>query len=161
MAKAKNPVPEGQHSISPHLTVKGATQAIDFYKKAFGAKELHRSLGPNGLIMHAAMQVGDSLFFLNDEMPMPEGGKSPLSYGGSAVTINFYSPDADKYYKQALAAGARETLPIADQFWGDRYGIVTDPYGHKWAIATRKEDLTPEEMDRRGKEFMAQMGQQR
>lgn len=162
MAKAKNPVPEGQHTISPHLTVKNAAQAIDFYRKAFGAKELHRSLGPGGMIMHAALQVGDSMFFLNDEMPnMGDETKSPLSYGGTGVTINFYGPDADKIYKQALAAGAKETLPIADQFWGDRYGIVTDPYGHKWAIATRKEDLTPDEMDRRGKEFMAQMGQNR
>ena len=161
MAKAKSPVPEGQHTISPHLTVKGAPQAIEFYKKAFGAKEMHRSLGPGGLIMHAAMQVGDSMFFLNDEMPMPDGGKSPTSIGGTAVTINFYCPDADKVYQQALTAGAKEVLPLADQFWGDRYGIVTDPFGHKWAIATRKEDLTPEEMDRRGKEFMAQMGNQR
>lgn len=160
MAKAKSPVPEGQHTISPHLTVKGAPQAIEFYQRAYGAKELHRSLGPGGLIMHAALQVGDSMFFLNDEMPMPDGGKSPNSIGGTAVTINLYVPDADKIYKQALAAGAKETLPIADQFWGDRYGIVTDPYGHKWAIATRKEDLTPEEMEKRGREFMAQMQSQ-
>ena len=162
MAKAKSPVPEGQHTISPHLTVKGAPQAIEYYKKAYGATEVHRSLGPGGLIMHAALKVGDSMFFLNDEMPMPDGGKSPFAFGGTAVTINLYVPDADKIYKQALAAGAKETLPIADQFWGDRYGIVTDPFGHKWAIATRKEDLTPAEMDKRGKEFMAQMqGQQR
>jgi uncharacterized glyoxalase superfamily protein PhnB len=97
------------------------------------------------------------MFFLNDEMPMPGGGKSPSALGGTGVTINLYVPDADKIYKQALSAGAKETMPIADQFWGDRYGIVTDPYGHMWAIATRKEDLTPEEMDKRGKEFMAQM----
>ena len=157
MAKAKSPVPEGQHTISPHLTVKGAPQAIEYYKKAYGATELHRSLGPGGLIMHAALKIGDAMFFLNDEMPMPGGGKSPLAIGGTAVTINLYVPDADKIFKQALAAGAKETMPIADQFWGDRYGIVTDPFGHKWAIATRKEDLTPEEMDKRGKEFMAQM----
>ena len=157
MAKAKSPVPEGQHTISPHLTVKGAPQAIEYYRKAFGATELHRSLGPGGLIMHAALKVGDSMFFLNDEMPMPDGGKSPTSIGGTAVTINLYVPDADATYRQAISAGAKETMPIADQFWGDRYGIVTDPYGHKWAIATRKEDLTPEEMDKRGKEFFAQM----
>ena len=161
MAKAKNPVPEGQHTISPHLTVKDASKAIDFYKKAFGVTEVHRSLGPGGSIMHATLKVGDSLFFLNDEIPMPGGGKSPLSIGGTPVTINIYVPDADKIYKQAIAAGAKETMPIADQFWGDRYGIVTDPFGHKWAIATRKEDLTFEEMDKRGKEFMAQMGAQR
>jgi len=161
MAKAKNPVPEGQHTISPHLTVKGAAQAIEFYKKAFGAVELHRSPDPNGLIMHAALKVGDSMFFLNDQMPMPGGGKAPTSLGGTAVTINLYVPDADKIYKQAIANGATATMPIADQFWGDRYGVATDPFGHKWAIATRMEDLTPEEMDKRGREFMAQMQAQR
>src|SRR6185503_271525 len=97
----------------------------------------------------------------NDEMPMPGGGKSPPSIGGTAVTINLYVPDADAIYKQAISAGAKETMPIADQFWGDRYGIITDPFGHKWAIATRKEDLTTEEMERRGREFMAQMQGQR
>jgi PhnB protein len=160
MAKAKSPVPEGQHTISPHLTVKGAPQAIEFYKKAFGATEMHRMGGPGGLIMHAALKVGDSVFFLNDEMPMPEGGKSPASLGGTAVTINLYVPDADTTWRQAISAGARETMPIADMFWGDRYGIITDPFGHKWAIATRKEDLTVEEMDQRGREFMAQMQNQ-
>ena len=162
MAKAKSPVPEGQHTLSAHLTVKGAPQAIEFYKKAFGATEVHRMPDPSGLIMHAALKVGDSIFFLNDEMPVPGGGKSPASIGGTAVTINLYVPDADKIYKQAISAGAKETMPIADQFWGDRYGVVTDPYGHLWAIATRKEDLTAEEMEKRGREFMAQMqGQKR
>ena len=162
MAKAKSPVPEGQHTLSAHLTVKDAPQAIEFYKKAFGATEVHRMPDPSGLIMHAALKLGDSIFFLNDEMPVPGGGKSPSSIGGTAVTINLYVPDADKIYKQAIAAGAKETMPIADQFWGDRYGVVTDPYGHLWAIATRKEDLTFEEMEKRGREFMAQMqGQKR
>jgi len=162
MAKAKSPVPEGQHTLSAHLTVKDAPKAIEFYRKAFGATEVHRMGGPGGLIMHAALKLGDSMFFLNDEMPMPDAGKSPASLGGTGVTINLYVPDADTIYKQAISAGARETKPIADMFWGDRYGIVTDPFGHKWAIATRKEDLTTEEMDQRGREFMAQMqGQQR
>lgn len=161
MAKAKSPVPEGQHTLSAHITVKGAPQAIDFYRKAFGAIELHRMPGPDGAIMHAALRIGDSMLFLNDEMPMPDGGKSPTSIGGTAVTLNLYVPDADQTYKQAVAAGARETMPIADQFWGDRYGIITDPFGHKWAIATRKEDLTTEEMEQRGREFMAQMQGQR
>ena len=161
MAKAKSPVPEGQHTLSAHITVKGAPQAIDFYRKAFGAIELHRMPGPDGAIMHAALRIGDSMLFLNDEMPMPDGGKSPTSIGGTAVTLNLYVPDADQTYKQALSAGAKETMPIADQFWGDRYGIITDPFGHKWAIATRKEDLTTEEMEQRGREFMAQMQGQR
>ena len=162
MAKAKNPVPEGQHTVSPHLVVKGAPQAIEFYKKAFGATEIHRFAGPGGGIMHAAMKVGDSMFFLNDEMPGPGGvGRSPLSFGGTAVTINLYVPDCDKIYKQAIAAGAKQVMPLDDQFWGDRYGIVDDPFGHRWAIATRKEDLTNEELDKRGKEFMASMPPQR
>src|SRR5262245_45552643 len=114
MAKAKNPIPEGQHTLSVHLTVKDAPRAIDFYKKAFGATELHRMPGPGGLIMHASLKLGDSLFFLNDEMPMPGGGKSPLSIGGTAVTINLYVPDADTTYRQAVSAGAKETMPIAD-----------------------------------------------
>ena len=159
MAKAKSPVPEGQHTISPHLTVKGAPKAIEFYKKAFGATEIHRMPDPNGLIMHAALKVGDSMFFLNDEMPMPEGGKSPASIGGTAVTINLYVPDADKIYRQAISAGARETMPIADQFWGDRWGQVTDPFGHAWGIGTHKEDLSGPEMIERSKAAMAQMAQ--
>ena len=162
MAKAKNPVPEGQHTLSPHLTVKGAPQAIEFYKKAFGATEIHRFAGPGGAIMHAALKVGDSMFFLNDEIPGPGGpGRSPLSFGGTAVTINLYVPDCDKIYKQAIAAGAKQVMPLADQFWGDRYGIVNDPFGHRWAIATRKEDLTNEELEKRGKDFMASMPPQR
>lgn len=161
MARAKSPVPEGQHTLSAHLTVKGAPQALEFYKKAFGATELHRMPGPGGEIMHAAMRIGDSLFFLNDEMPQYGGGPSPTTLGNSPVTINLYVPDADQVWKQALAAGAKESMPIDDMFWGDRYGVVTDPFGHKWAIATRKEDLTPEEMGARGKQFMAQMAAKR
>jgi len=162
MANAKNPVPEGQHTVSPHLVVKGTPQAIEFYKKAFGATEIHRFAGPGGSIMHAALKVGDSMFFLNDEMPGPGGlGRSPLSFGGTAVTINLYVPDCDKVYKQAIAAGAKQVMPLDDQFWGDRYGVVVDPFGHRWAIATRKEDLTNEELEKRGKDFMANAPPQR
>jgi len=161
MAKARNPVPEGQHTVSPHLTVKGATRAIDFYKKAFGATELHRFDAPGGAIMHASLKVGDSIFFLNDEMPMPGGGRSPQSIGGTPVTINLYVPDCDKIFKQAVSAGAKEVMPLDDQFWGDRYGIVDDPFGHRWAIATHKEDLTDAELAKRGQEAMAQMAKQR
>lgn len=160
MAKAKNAIPEGQHTLSVHLVCKNAALAIDFYKKALGATELHRFAGPDGKIMHATLRIGDSLFFLNDEMPMPEGGKSPTSLGGTPTTINYYTPDSDKIFKQAIAAGAKEVMPISDQFWGDHYGILRDPFGHNWAIATRIEDLTNEEMDARGKEFFAKMAQQ-
>jgi uncharacterized glyoxalase superfamily protein PhnB len=161
MAKAKNPVPEGSHTVSAHLTVKGATKAIDFYKKAFGATEHHRFDGPGGSIMHAALKLGDSLFFLNDEMPMPGGGKSPQSIGGTPVTINLYVADCDKIYKQAIAAGAKQVMALEDQFWGDRYGVIDDPFGHRWAIATHKEDLTNEELEQRGKDFQASMAKQR
>jgi uncharacterized glyoxalase superfamily protein PhnB len=161
MAKARSPVPEGQHTLSPHLTVKNAAKAIEFYKQAFGATEVSRMPDPHGLIMHASLQVGDSMFFLNDEMPMPGGGKSPASIGGTAVTLNLYVPDADKTYQQAIANGAKEVMPIANQFWGDRYGVVDDPFGHRWAIATRVEDLTHQEMEQRGREFMAQAQGQR
>ena len=157
MAKAKNPIPEGLHAITPHLIVKGAAQAIEFYKKAFGAIENARMPGPNGLIMHASMKIGDSRFFLNDEMPMPGGPVSPTTLKGTCVLINLYVADCDKLYKQAVTAGAKASMPLEDQFWGDRYGQVTDPYGHVWAIATRKEDLTPAEMEERGRQFMASM----
>jgi uncharacterized glyoxalase superfamily protein PhnB len=161
MAKARSPVPEGQHTLSLHLTVKGAAQAIEFYKKAFQATEVSRMPDPSGLIMHASLKVGDSMFFLNDEMPMPGGGKSPTSIGGTAVTLNLYVPDADKTYQQAIANGAKEVMPIANQFWGDRYGVIDDPFGHRWAIATRVEDLTHQEMEQRGREFMAHAQSQR
>ena len=161
MAKAKQPVPAGQHSLTAHLVCKNADKAIDFYKKAFGATELHRFPGPDGKIMHASLKIGDSLIFLNDEIPMPDGGKSPQTLGGTPVTINYYTADSDKIFKQAITAGAKEIMPIADQFWGDHYGIVKDPFGHNWAIAHRVEDLTSAEMTKRGQEFMAKMAQQR
>src|SRR5262245_8767577 len=160
MAKAKSPVPEGQPTVSGQLVCKNADKAIDFYKKAFGATELERFPGPDGKIMHATMKLGDAKFFVNDEIPMPGGGKSPLSLGGTPVTINFYTAESDKFFKQAIAAGAKEVMPITDQFWGDHYGIVRDPFGHQWAIAHRVEDLTPAELAKRGQEFMAKMSPQ-
>ena len=155
MAKAKDPIPNGLRTITPQLIVKGAAQAIDFYKKAFGATEINRMPGPGGIIAHAAMAIGDSRFFLNDDMPGVPIRSDPVSVGTSTVVLTLYVPDCDKLYNQAVAAGARATLPLADQFWGDRYGQVTDPYGHVWAIATHKEDLTPAEMEERGRQFMA------
>jgi len=155
MAKAKNPIPEGLYTITPQLNVKGAAQALEFYKRAFGAKELSRFPGPGGLIMHASIKIGDSHFFLNDEMPGQDTCVSPTKLGGTTVVLNLYVADCDKLYNQAVSAGAKASMPLADQFWGDRYGQVTDPYGHVWAIATRKEDLTPAEMEERGRQFMA------
>jgi PhnB protein len=159
MAKAKSPIPEGQHTISTQLVCKDAPRAIEFYKKAFGATELNRFAGPDGKIMHASLKLGDSQFSLSDEIPMPDGGKSPASLGGTPVTINFYTPESDRIFKQAVAAGAKEVMPISDQFWGDHYGVVRDPFGHHWAIAHRVEDLTNQEMEARGKEFMAKAQQ--
>jgi PhnB protein len=146
-------VPDGFHRVTPHLTVKNAAAMIEFYKKAFGAVEKGRAPGPDGKsIMHAAIQIGDSFVFLNDEFP-DMGALAPGSKG-TPVTIHLYVEDADKQFQQALAAGAEVVMPIADQFWGDRYGIVKDPSGHTWSIGSHMEDLTPEQMrERMGKAF--------
>ncbi len=154
---AVNYIPEGGRSITPHLIVKGAAEAMEFYKKAFGATEVCRMPGPDGKsVMHGEMKIGDSLFFLNDEFP-DYGALSPATLGGSGVTIHLYVPDADATVAQATKAGATVTMPLMDMFWGDRYGKLKDPYGHNWAVATHKEDLTPEEMGRRGAEAMKEM----
>jgi uncharacterized glyoxalase superfamily protein PhnB len=159
MAKARNPIPEGLHTITPQLVVKGAAQALEFYKRAFGATELSRFPGPGGLIMHSSIKIGDSNFFVNDEMPGQTSCVSPAKLGGASVVLSLYVADCDKVYNQAVSAGAKPSMPLADQFWGDRYGQVTDPYGHVWAIATRKEDLTPAELEERSRQFMASTAQ--
>ncbi len=143
------PVPEGFHTVTPHLVVKGASQAIEFYKKAFGAEERSRMHGPDGKsIMHAQLKIGDSLLFLVDEFP-EMGSYGPLTGGRSPVTIHLYVQDVDSAFSTALAAGARQIMPPADMFWGDRYGKLVDPFGHEWSLATHKEDLTPEEIGKR------------
>jgi len=142
-------VPDGYHRVTPHLTVRNATAMIEFYKKAFGAVENRRAPGPDGKsILHAEIQIGDSKVFLNDEFP-EMGAQSPLVAKSTPVTIHLYVEDADKQYKQALAAGAEVVMPIGDQFWGDRYGIVKDPAGHQWSIGSHMEDLTPQQMQER------------
>ena len=149
MAGQVTPIPEGFQTLTPHLVVKGANEAIEFYKKAFSAEELNRMPGPDGQsIMHATLKIGDSMLMLNDEFP-DMGALSPASLGGSGVTIHVYVNDVDAAWKQALDAGAVETMPLADQFWGDRYGMVKDPYGHNWSLGARKEILTPEEVQQR------------
>jgi PhnB protein len=147
-------VPEGFHRVTPHLTVRDAAAMIEFYKKAFGAVERRRAPGPDGKsIMHAELQIGDSIVFLNDEFP-EMGALSPLALKGTPVTVHLFVEDADKQYQQALSAGAEVVMPLADQFWGDRYGIVKDPSGHHWSIGSHMEDLTPEQMqERMGKAF--------
>jgi PhnB protein len=139
-------VPDGYHTVMPHLVVRGAAKAIDFYKKAFGAKELRRHPGPDGQsIMHAELQIGDSRVFLNDEFPTM-GAISPQALNGTPVTLHLQVEDVDGLFKQAVAAGAQVIMPVADQFWGDRYGQVADPFGHRWSMASHIRDLTPEQL---------------
>lgn len=148
-APSVSPVPPGFHTVTPHLTVRGAAKAIEFYVKAFGAVELFRNLGPDGKsIMHARVRIGDSLVMLNDEFS-EAAEHSPQTLEGSPVTLHVYVPDADAMFRRAVSAGAKVVMPICDAFWGDRYGQLTDPFGHTWSIAARIEDLTPEEMRRR------------
>jgi PhnB protein len=144
------PIPDGYRTITPHLVIKGATEAIEFYKRAFGAEELCRMPfpGPDGQMRlgHAELQIGDSRFFLADEFP-EQGVTGPT--GSSPVTIHLYVTDADAVFGRAVAAGATATMPPADMFWGDRYGKLVDPFGHHWSIATHLEDPTPEQMQER------------
>jgi PhnB protein len=152
MAKVKS-VPDGYHTLTPYLVIRDAAKAIEFYEKAFGAKETFRMPGPGGKIMHAELQIGDSMLMLAEEMP-EYGAKSPQALGGSPVNVFLYVEDADKVFNQAVAAGATVTMPLADQFWGDRYGKLADPFGHQWSVATHKEDVAPEEMAKRAAKAM-------
>lgn len=156
MSKVK-PVPEGMHTVTPHLVVRGADKAIDFYKRAFGAEELRRSPAPDGRIMHAAIKVGDSVLFLADEFPEMGGCRAPAP-GQSPVTLHLYVEDVDSLFDRAVNAGAKVKMPLMDAFWGDRYGQVTDPFGHTWSLATHKEEVSEQEIDRRGKQFFAKAG---
>jgi uncharacterized glyoxalase superfamily protein PhnB len=153
--KRVSPVPRGYHSVTPAIMVKGAAAAIEFYKRAFGAREQMRMAGPDGKVMHAELKFGDSVVFLGDEMP-DQGKLSPQSLGNATGSLHLYVPNVDAAVKRAVDAGARVSMPIADMFWGDRYGKVTDPFGHEWGLATRKEDLTAAQMKKRAAEFMRQ-----
>ena len=135
------PIPEGMHSLTPHLVCAGAAQAIEFYKQAFNAVEAGRLDGPDGKVMHAMVRIGDSALMLVDEMP-DYGAFGPKSLKGSPVTIHLYVKDADATVQQAVAAGAKVTMPLSDTFWGDRYGQLEDPFGHHWSVATHLQDLT-------------------
>jgi PhnB protein len=146
MSKPK-PVPEGMHSVTPHLICAGAADAIEFYKKAFGAVEVARLPGPGGKLMHAMIRIGDSAVMLVDEMP-EWGALGPKSLKGSPVTVHLYVENADATIERAVKAGAKVTMPLADQFWGDRYGKLEDPFGHHWSVATHIRDVSTEEMQR-------------
>jgi PhnB protein len=150
-------VPEGYHTATPYLMVRGAAAAIEFYKKAFGAVELLRFPTPDGKsLMHAEIRIGDSPIMLGDEFP-DMGGKSPSSLGGCTGGIMLYVQDVDVAFQKAVGAGAKADMPPADMFWGDRYAKLTDPFGHSWSLATHIEDVAPDEMARRGREFFEQM----
>jgi uncharacterized glyoxalase superfamily protein PhnB len=139
------PIPEGMHTVTPHLVCAGAAEAIEFYKKAFDATELGRLAGPQGKLMHAMMRIGDSSVMLVDEFP-EWNSLGPKALKGSPVTIHLYVEDVDAFVKRAVAAGAKITMPIDDMFWGDRYGKLEDPFGHHWSVATHTRDVSPDEM---------------
>ena len=142
---AVKPIPEGMHSLTPHIVCDGAAEAIEFYKRAFGAKELMRLPGPDGRLMHAAVQIGDSRLMLVDSNP-EWNCLSPKHLKGTAVVIHLSVENVDAVFAQAVAAGATVKVPVADMFWGDRYGVLEDPFGHAWSVATHVRDLSPEEI---------------
>ena len=151
-----NPIPTGFHTLTPHLVVTDGAQAIEFYKKAFGAQELFRLLTPDGRqVMHAQLKIGDSLLMLGGEMP--PHALSPKNRGGTSVSLHLYLADANAAFDRAVKAGCTVHLPIADAFWGDRYGVVEDPFGHQWAIASHQHDYTPEQVAANAKAFLAKL----
>ncbi|MEM6989052.1 MAG: VOC family protein [Myxococcota bacterium] len=143
-------IPDGEPHIIPYLSVRDGTKALELYEKALGATVEARSVTPDGKLIHGRLRIGNALFFVSDEFGPP--GPAP-----AGTTVHVWSEDADVLWAQATAAGFEETMPLADQFWGDRYGQLRDPFGHKWSIGHRIEDLTPEEIERRGQEFFANM----
>jgi PhnB protein len=144
---AVKPIPENMHTLTPHLCCEGAAEAIEFYKRAFGATELGRLAGPNGKLMHAMLKIGDSMLMLVDDNP-EYGMLGAKALKGSPVTIHMYVEDVDAVVGQAEAAGAKVTMPVADMFWGDRYGRLEDPFGHQWSIATHQRECTPEDIQK-------------
>jgi PhnB protein len=153
---AVQPIPEGYNTVSPYLAVDDAEKAIEYYKKAFGAEETVRMNGPDGKIGHAELKIGDSHLMLSDPFPQ-SSTKPPTELGGTSVSIFMYVEDVDAVVQKAVDQGATVTMEVEDQFWGDRFGSITDPFGHNWSIATHIEDLTPEEIEERGKAAMAAM----
>ena len=151
-------VPSGYHSVTPSIIVRDAAKAIDFYKRAFGAEEVTRMPGPDGKIMHAEIRIGDSIVMLGEENEQ-WGTRSPMSTNGLPGSLHIYVADADAAFERAVRAGAKVRMPLEDVFWGDRYGKITDPFGHEWGIATRVKEMTHEEMRRAGEAWMAQAAQ--
>jgi len=143
---AVKPIPEGYHTVTPFMTVKDCARAIEFYKQAFGAEERGIAKDPSGKVMHAEIKIGDSVIMMADEFP-DFGALSPESVGGSSMGLHIYVTDVDGAFARAVKAGAKVEMPVMDQFWGDRYGLVVDPYGHKWSIATTLRTVSPEEIE--------------
>lgn len=156
MAGNVKPTPEGYHTITAHLVLNDAARAIEFYQKAFGAKPLGVHKTPDGRVMHAELQIGDSRLMLADEFP-GMGSSSAKTLGGSPVVLNIYVPNVDAVFNQAVSAGATVTMPLADQFWGDRYGQLKDPFGHNWALGTHIEDVSPQELEKRASQMFSEM----
>ena len=155
MSDGVKAVPEGYYTVTPAIVVKGAAKAIEFYKQAFGAEELFRMDGPDGSVGHAEIRIGNSKIMLSDEFP-DWGVKGPEALGGSPVNLFLYVEDCDAVFNRAVEAGATVSMPLADQFWGDRYGKLTDPFGHSWSVATHIKDLTPEEIQKGQEAFFAE-----
>lgn len=159
MAGKVNPVPPGFRTVTPHLVVKDGNAAIDFYKKAFGAEEICRMPGPDGKgVMHAEIKIGDSVVMLANEWPAPGCPQSPQSLKGTSICVHLYVENADAAYDRAVKAGATPSAPLMNMFWGDRYGKVTDPFGHQWSIAQHIEDVRPEDMPARMAKAFSEMG---
>jgi len=150
------PIPKGYHTLTPSLTVRDAARAIDFYKRAFGAEQIGVMKGPDGKVMHAELRIGDSLLMLADEFP-EYGSLSPQSIGGTGMSLHIYIEDVDSAFDRATKAGANVEMPVTDMFWGDRFGKLVDPFGHKWSIATRKREMSSAEIEKAQDEFMKQL----
>jgi len=150
-------VPDGFHTITPHLTVSDARRALEFYQKAFGAEVLNVSPGPGGKVMHASIKIGDSILMLNDAFPEFGGDPAPSAKGGTGVGLHIYLENVDAAFQRAVSAGASVKMPLMDQFWGDRYGVVMDPFGHRWSLATHTRDISPEEMQKEQEQAFSKM----
>lgn len=155
--KEISPIPAGFHTVTPYLTLNRGTEAIEFYKKAFGAKELAREATPDGKIMHARIRIGDSIIMLSDEFPGSDT-KSPESFGSTTVTLHIYSKSVDKLWQQVVSAGAKVTMPLDNQFWGERYGKLVDPFGHNWSLSMQIK-MDPEEMEAKRQAAMSMFAQ--
>jgi PhnB protein len=151
------PVPDGFHTITPHLTVRDANRALEFYKQAFGAEVLGVAPGPGGKVLHASLKIGDSMLMLNDEFPEFGGDPAPTATRGSGVALHIYIDNVDAAFERAVSAGATVKMPLMDQFWGDRYGVVIDPFGHRWSLATHTRDMSREEMEQEQEKAFSKM----